>query len=108
MSREGGDIEREKPPYESSSSMKVLRAVGQRVAQHRGGYDIVLLCLLQRDGESTVSCAREKQRTMMQALRGGTSGTTARVTGRLMSCVTKGGLDPFYWTRNGSTVVTGV
>ena len=36
-----------------------------------------------------VSCACEKQQTMMQALRGGTSGATASVTGRLVSCVTK-------------------
>ena len=36
-----------------------------------------------------VSCAYEKQRTMMQALRGGTSEATTSVTGRLVSCVTK-------------------
>ena len=46
MSREEGDIEREKPSYESSSNMGVLRAVGQRVAQDCGGYDIGSLCLL--------------------------------------------------------------
>ena len=36
-----------------------------------------------------VSCACEKQQTMMQALRGGTPGATASVTGRLVGCVTK-------------------